>query len=61
MDKVAECGDCKMFRDNAKLDDYGANIVRHADDKQRRHEVEAIFRMMDSDHDGSVHPPRAAG
>jgi hypothetical protein len=36
----------------AQPDDYATSISKYEEEKQRKHEVEAIFRMMDEDHDG---------
>jgi hypothetical protein len=36
----------------AQPDDYATSIAKYEEDKQRKKEVEAIFRMVDEDHDG---------
>uniref|UniRef100_A0A6T8PRA0 EF-hand domain-containing protein n=1 Tax=Hemiselmis andersenii TaxID=464988 RepID=A0A6T8PRA0_HEMAN len=41
-------------------DDWGANVARHDDEKGLRSQVEAIFRMLDSDHDGYVSAQEAS-
>ena len=40
-------------------DDWGANIGMREDEKLLKQQVEAIFRMMDTDHDGFVTPEEA--
>jgi hypothetical protein len=42
-----------MFRTGtSQPEDYVSTISRYEDEKQRRQEIEDIFRMVDDDHDG---------